>query len=1421
LAGGTAISVGKLEGREGCQPGATFLQRAMLFLGIGTFMGSGSRAISQTNPVSRALKTRIKGVINGRQKLLLMDSGAECNIMPRQIYEELKNDLIRKPTAKFNLTTADYGSMPIIATVEAHLRLGRTRRTAIFHVTPQVLRNQCILGTEWMQDNNVTLDMGRRKVKIGAASVKINQDYSITNRLLNWQRTIVDPMTEVTIPIQLDKSQWKEGDSIFIESVDLPSGLQALDGVGLVQKGVIAFAHIANPTPNTLYVSPKNSFIIATRQEELCVQYIQTDPIEEAKVKPRQIPVRSRESDKFVRENAKIEQVPDGIKGRLLNLLQVFHDVFARNHLDVGDCPVKEHVIQLSNREQIVNIPPFRTPYHLQEPLNNYVDGLVKSKSVVPSKSCWSSPMMMVKKADADMQLPIETHYRMVHNYKRVNELIRPPSHPLPNLYGLIDEVASKKVFTVLDLSQGYFNQRLIDQEGVTAFSVPGRGTFEYRKSPMGINSSPSYFQSMMEYVLRNIKGVYVYLDDIIIATDNYEENLSILKTVLERLRRYNLKIKLKKAHFNKEEVTYLGYKISNTSISPGDRKIEAIRNFKPPTDMTKIKSFLGLCSFFRKTIPSFSEIAAPLTKLTRKSSEYKGGKLTEEGLAAFRRLQAALCQEPTLMPVDFNREFIITVDTSKIAHGAIMSQIGRDSIERVCAYASSLLPESKMRRPAIQLEKEGIRWALQHFRPYLVGKEFLIRTDHKPLVSLSKGNTDLTDNITGDIMKFQPFRVEYLPGKNMPSDCLSRPVMATFKSHAGPSKEEKAPLGTLEAGQGNLKFDTSLLRESQKADSAIKALAVYHLFKKMQMDMHHRSYVHSQKSTTRINEFNLVTDKHNRVLIPHSLREEIMIRAHDEMGHFGTPTSIANVEKYFIWETMKKDFENYIKSCNVCNQSKPPYTYNRTNLGEYPPATCFNDRIHLDCITNLRKTPAGNTAILTITDAYSGYTMAKPILSPSAEAVQQVLMNSWIATHSFPRVAVTDGGSEFANNNIRNICKFLQIEHRITPPHVSRTNGLVERKNRSIVQFLRTYIDNTKFKIWDWERLLPAFCITHNLSRNMTGFTPHFLVYGSQPVLPNFAYGPRIPRHSPDPWVDKIQTLADTSEKLREIKRKQHLDNANQFNKRVHVQILMPGDLVYMLQTSKHSPKLMRKFLGPYIVLKVTKTQALIKVLRENAQPFWCHKDRLKKGEWRMLENKEPRIKNQVESEFQDKIDKNTLCQDEFEYDDDTPDPPEGEPNDENPPYFHEQADPNEENNDENQGPVIPEPRVQDNAEPEPEIHQGEQQDETIEDEVEFHDAEEEPKERRMPESTGAIPKKKVSPLKPVKRLFKNVQPKVTPTPLNREISGRITRATSKLHPGQLLKATDLDKVARKPYTRKPAVPPDIPPRGRGGKQT
>ena len=209
----------------------------------------------------------------------------------------------------------------------------------------------------------------------------------------------------------------------------------------------------------------------------------------------------------------KLDHLPIKYHSEYAHLLTKYADIFSRHDLDVGHSKTLPHVVRLTDPHKIVLVNQYRLLYHLKEVTIYYVEKLLKSGVIRPSASVFNSPLMLVKKTNADPKKPLREQYRLVHNYIESNKIIAPCSYPIRHLYELLDEVSLGKVFSVLDLSQGFFQQTLVDPKETTSFSIPGYGQFTYNRSPQRLNSSPAYFQRLLDHVLKQIDRCYVYID--------------------------------------------------------------------------------------------------------------------------------------------------------------------------------------------------------------------------------------------------------------------------------------------------------------------------------------------------------------------------------------------------------------------------------------------------------------------------------------------------------------------------------------------------------------------------------------------------------------------------------------------------------------------------------------------------------------------------------------------------------------------------------------------------------------------------------------------------------------------------------------------------------------------------------------------
>ncbi|XP_011860867.1 PREDICTED: uncharacterized protein LOC105558005 [Vollenhovia emeryi] len=350
----------------------------------------------------------------------------------------------------------------------------------------------------------------------------------------------------------------------------------------------------------------------------------------------------------------------------------------------------------------------------------------------IAKKLTSSSPVWIIpKKADSQGN----KKWRMVIDYRNLNEKTIGDAYPLPNIIDILDQLGSAKYFSVLDLASGFHQISMTPKNAhKTAFTTP-YGHYQFKRMPFGLKNAPATFQRLMDNVLSGLQGneLFVYMDDIVIYARSIEEHEIKFKRLIQRLRSANLKLQPDKCKFLCKEVSYLGHIIGSNGVRPDPDKIKAVAEFPTPRTPKNIKQFLGLAGYYHRFIPNFSKEAKPLTDLLKKNKEFHW---STNQVNAFTTLKTALGSNPILQYPDFTKNFTLTTDASGYAVGGILSQ-GSIGKNLPIAYTSRVLNAAEQNYSTIEKECLAIIYCVSHFRPYLYGKPFTIVTDHKPLVWL------------------------------------------------------------------------------------------------------------------------------------------------------------------------------------------------------------------------------------------------------------------------------------------------------------------------------------------------------------------------------------------------------------------------------------------------------------------------------------------------------------------------------------------------------------------------------------------------------------------------------------------------------------------------------------------------------------
>lgn len=605
-----------------------------------------------------------------------------------------------------------------------------------------------LIGSDLLKQLDANIDMKNQILKTRDTEIPIIYSPPFTVH--------IEPRSETRTDVPVDL---KNGEAIidhinFGEGVRMPAAL-----VNCI--GGYATTVIQNTSDNHFEIKFSKPLNV-TKYEQQEINVNVTDAIDD------------RERDKLLIQNlskVQLDHMNPEERHSIYNLCFEYRDIFYTEHLPLTFTNQVKHKIRTVNEDPIY-IKPYRQPPTEAIEIRNQVEKLLKDNVIQESHSPWSAPVHLVpKKSDATG----ERKYRMVIDYRRLNDITVDDKYPLPNITDLFDKLGKSCYFSVLDLASGY-HQIEIEREDQpkTAFSTQF-GHYEFLRMPFGLKTAPATFQRAMDNVLRGLQGIHclIYLDDIIIFSSSLQEHLTKLRAVFDRLRKTNFKVQLDKSNFLCKEVTYLGHTITTDGLKPNTDKIDAILNYPLPKTSTEIKSFLGLIGYYRKFIRDFSKITQPMTACLKKNSKIL---IDDKYTGAFEKCKELLINAPLLQYPDFTKPFVLTTDASDFALGAVLSQ-GPIGSDKPIAYASRTLNSTEARYSTIEKELLAIVWAVKHFRPYLYGNKFIIYTDHRPLAwldSLKDPNSKLTRYKLR--LGEYDFKVVHKNGKqNTNADALSR----------------------------------------------------------------------------------------------------------------------------------------------------------------------------------------------------------------------------------------------------------------------------------------------------------------------------------------------------------------------------------------------------------------------------------------------------------------------------------------------------------------------------------------------------------------------------------------------------------------------------------------------------------------------
>lgn len=706
-------------------------------------------------------------------------------------------------------------------------------------------------------------------------------------------------------------------------------------------------------------------------------------------------------------------------------------------------------------------IPPSRKTYNCierafeertDERLRQMLSSDIIEKVVDDMRGDFCSVLLAVPKGPDD--------FRLVVDLRGPNKCIVRSPHRMPTLEDIMSKLHGSTLFSNLDLTNGFFHVELHeDSRHVTNFFTR-TGMFRYKRLPFGLCNAPDIFQEAMEKVLEGCEGVLIYLDDILIYGKDETEHDRRFSGAMSKLKAHNVMINNKKSKIKVESCTFLGFQIDKFGYHITDERLKHIRNFRRPTNLKELQSFLGLMNFVDKFIVNRADETVTLQEMIRK----KHFEWSHRAEFEFNYLKNnALERITTLGYYNPEDEIELYVDASPIGLGAILVQRNGDKTPRIITCASKVLSPTERRYPQTQREALAVVWGTERFRFYLLGRDFTIFTDAEANEFLfEEGHRIGKRSITRAeswTLRLQPFNfvVKHVPSEGNYADAFSRLVE---ESQSGePSSPDDQESFDSNPGELNLfSIDPSgcgitydeLGRETEQDETLQKTIkfvktGAWPHPKSPQFDKEVQSFHAVKRHLQVVGDF--LTYKW-RFVVPKTLRQQCLQTCHQ--GHIGGKSMKHIVKESFYWPNVNKDVENHAKSCETCMLITPnihPIPYVSRDLPDGPMDIIQVDFLYIP--------GCGSQEFMIVKDTYSRYFWCIEMKTTNMKATNGAL-DKITGVWGHPRIINTDNGPPFKSPKFTDYWLSKGVTHRKTVPYCPEMNGMVENKNQGILRAIR-----------------------------------------------------------------------------------------------------------------------------------------------------------------------------------------------------------------------------------------------------------------------------------------------------------------------------------------------------------------------------
>lgn len=1204
----------------------------------------------------------------GKHRMALVDSGAIKSAISLKYFRQLPQSRQQINTSsKVKLCGANDQPLPVMGEVELQLNLSGLVVHFNFMIIPDLVHD-LILGQDFLLRSQAVINYASKTVTFFDNFVALGltfRDQSEGSILRVSANVSIPPRSVLLVPVRIPQR--------FVNTDAMIQPLQ----VHPQQRFMVANI-LVHPTTRSSVVqvlNPTNEEVTISKRSPIAlVQPVDSSSLPSDKATPSDSSFDTSSLPDLPTCLATLKELGIHIdesnltteqREKLIHLLYKNKSVFAKELSDLPGCNLVTHRIETWGPP--VRSRPYRHSPAARQEIARQTKELLEQGIISESFSLWQSPIILVAKKNS--QSP-----RFVVDLRGLNRQTVQIAFPLPTLETVLDTMAEyhPSYFSALDLKSGYWQIFLDPETKDRTTFVTSEGSYCFNRMPFGLcNAAPS-FQKLLQTVFRSslYKHLLVYIDDLLVYSNTFEDHVSHLQEVFDKLQEANLRLHPEKCQFALPKVKFLGHILSSSGVAVDPDKVEKVKVFPRPTNVTQLRQFMGLCNFYRRFVKGYAKLATPLNELLRKDVTFLWTQACEE---SFQALKSALMLTPTLAFADMQKPFHLSVDASATAIGYILSQTDDQGRDVPLEYGGRALRPAETRFMVTEIEGLALVEGIRHFRPFLINNHFHVYTDHVSLKWLQQIRAS-----TGRLARWSlllqgfTFTIHYRPGKaNTAADALSRmehpetpPVdpsdeflnddffiapLAAIDNFAivetrfqyEQSEAILAPLAQTSENTDSDKAESDLIDCVLFSDSEIKTaqrqcselLPLINYLESGQLPDNdaaaRRINIDSEQYCLldgvlhhlyqpRAKNINQVRPLIRQLAVPGSLRQTVLQACHDSLAHAGHERSYLTMRLRFYWKSMYTDSLQYIASCEVCQQSKRPSHPIKAPLHPMPIEDAFG-RWHMDFAGPLPPTSEGHKYILVLVDSLTKWTEAFSLPNQSAKTVADVLYSQIFTRYGPPVSLITDRGQNFMSTLVSEICKRFGVKRIFTSSYHPQTNSQVERFWPVLWQSLRSYCLNQK----DWDQYIPSILYAYRgtPAAGSTQHTPYFLLFGRELSMPleRALVPPATGKMDADtyirlllPRLEMAQTVAQQNIKAAQKEYKHYYD------RNLRPAVFHPGTYVWLFNPQVpqgQSPKLHREFEGPYYVVLIgpNDTYYLRDVKTNKKYPSPVHVNRLR----------------------------------------------------------------------------------------------------------------------------------------------------------------------------------------------------------------